>query len=365
PPLGCSSTASLAAVGDSNITTIICRDHITKYGHAALTELASNADFAFSAVNAVQLIEVGGDVYYAAVSPVKLPYPGIGVWLALVMPEADVIGDVVTGRNTAIGVTCGVFVLATAATFVAIALLLRPLSTIADRMMLAATLEDDGSDDGKELSSMAEVEDLQQAYYAMNEELNRIKSFVPQTVLQKMTPVPRLDATNDDARETSTLSNRSTLKSVSTRRGKGRIALSGAGALNVLCGVAAQYVTVVAANLSGFEEAASSASRDAVVQGVADTVRLVHEAAAAQKGVVQSFHGDHFVVTFNAVTACAAHARRGAVTALQLVAQAPSVGLRLPFRAGVATGKCLVGNLGSSEAKTFNTIGPAYVHAGL
>lgn len=131
------------------------------------------------------------------------------------------------------------------------------------------------------------------------------------------------------------------------------------------CGLLAQSVTVLAANLEGFEAAVLEQAREAVVRGVGETVRFVHEAAAAHKGVVQLYHGDHFVVTYNAVTPCAAHARRGVSTAQQLATGAQAIGLKLGLRAGVATGKCLVGNLGSAEAKAFNTIGAAFTQAGL
>jgi hypothetical protein len=67
------------------------------------------------------------------------------------------------------------------AAFATITALLAPLGTIAERMQRAANLEDDGADES--VSAMAEVAELQQAYYAMNEELNRIRSFVPQSVL--------------------------------------------------------------------------------------------------------------------------------------------------------------------------------------
>ncbi|WP_287278812.1 adenylate/guanylate cyclase domain-containing protein [Ralstonia sp.] len=349
-----------------------CRTHIASYGFAPLAQLASDNDFIFHPSNAVQLLTVGSDVYYAAVTKVSLPYPGISIWLALVMPEADVIGDVVTGRNTAIGITCGVFVVVACLSFGLISLLLRPLTTIADRMMLAASLEDDGNGE-KELSSMAEVEDLQQAYYAMNDELIRIKSFVPQTVLRtKRAADPDESATEDEdgrsqskERET-TQSNASrrppaSVKSASySRKSSNRAAVAG---LNVACGLASQSVSVVVANLNRFEATANDTSRDAVVAAVGDTVKMVHDVVAAQKGVVQSFHGDHFVVSFNAVTACAAHARRAAVKALQLSREARGVGLRLGLRAGVGTGRCLVGNLGSAEAKGFSTIGSAFAHA--
>ena len=223
---------------------------------------------------------------------------------------------------------------------------------------------------------MAEVEDLQQAYYAMNDELIRIKSFVPQTVLRtKRVADPDESATEDDDLASKSMekamsqsnashkpqpSNRSASYSRKSGESSNRAAVAG---LNVACGLASQSVSVVVANLNRFEATANDASRDAVVAAVGDTVKMVHDVVAAQKGVVQSFHGDHFVVSFNAVTACAAHARRAAVTALQLSREARGVGLRLGLRAGVGTGRCLVGNLGSAEAKGFSTIGSAFAHA--
>ena len=112
---------------------------------------------------------------------VRIAFRGLEVYLLLLMPEADVIGDVITSRNVAIGVTCGLVVLAAAVNVAVVWLLLAPLGGIAERMVRAANLEDDDAD--ASVSVMAEVAELQEAYYAMNAELNRIRSYVPQSVL--------------------------------------------------------------------------------------------------------------------------------------------------------------------------------------
>jgi hypothetical protein len=103
------------------------------------------------------------------------------VQLLLTMPESDIVGDIVSGRNAAIGITCALVVVMSALIFALISALLAPLKTVADRMMAAASLDDDDAD--RTLSAMSEVADLQEAYYAMNDELARVRSFVPQTVL--------------------------------------------------------------------------------------------------------------------------------------------------------------------------------------
>jgi hypothetical protein len=120
--------------------------------------------------------------YFVAVARVPMRIPGLQVQLVLLLPEKDVIGDVVKSQNIAIGVSAAVVVVMAVASFVFIVVMLAPLDDVAERMLLAATFQPEA--EPLKMSAMQEVRHLQSAYKQMSTELNRIRSFVPQSVLQ-------------------------------------------------------------------------------------------------------------------------------------------------------------------------------------
>lgn len=380
-PLGCATTDATAGVSLSDNVYMSCRTHASVYPFSPLQAVASDDNLLF-AKDTVQLLTIGSDVWYAAVARVPLRYPGMTLQLALLLPEADVIGDVVQGRNLAIGITCAVYVVVAVLSFVLISLLLRPLTSVSERMILAAALEDDTAE--RDVSAMAEVQSLQEAYYAMNDELNRIKSFVPQSVLEahrsgsddeveaEMAAL-RADregltrskslGIDDGATASSRHSRLSSSQSVLSRR----TTTTGVNVhgLNTKTSLVLQNITVLAMNLSGFTQTSIERSRDDVMKAVADVVSAVAAEVRNNNGVLHSFHGDHFVATYNAVRGCGSHARLASVTGMKLCKHIQTIGLGLKLRAGVSTGKCLVGNLGSNDMKGFNTIGPAFMQAAI
>eukprot|EP00672_Neobodo_designis_P007546 CAMPEP_0174878888 /NCGR_PEP_ID=MMETSP1114-20130205/82979_1 /TAXON_ID=312471 /ORGANISM="Neobodo designis, Strain CCAP 1951/1" /LENGTH=793 /DNA_ID=CAMNT_0016114277 /DNA_START=258 /DNA_END=2635 /DNA_ORIENTATION=+ len=127
----------------------------------------------------------------------------------------------------------------------------------------------------------------------------------------------------------------------------------------------AQSATVVVANLSGFVRRANTVARDVFIEKLSHVVDLVVGRIRALDGVLALFHGDHFVATFNAARPCASHARRGCTLATQLAADVPATSLGLAVRCGIATGRCLVGNIGAEAAKASAAIGGAYTRASL
>jgi hypothetical protein len=89
------------------------------------------------------------------------------------------------------------------------------------------------------------------------------------------------------------------------------------------------------------------------------------DAVRACNGVVDSFHGDHIVATFNAVVPCSAHARRATHCAVNLATKLPTLGFHLRASIGIGTGKALVGNLGCASMKHFCVLGNVLPQAAL
>jgi hypothetical protein len=182
-PPGCASTAQYAdAYETDDVHRLACRAHLTTFPHAALNAFASQYNDATTpAARTVGVADVDGDNVYYVSTPIVTSYRGYKMFLLLLLPEIDILGDVVKYRDTAIGITCALVAVAGLVNAAVVWLLLAPLGVVAQRMTKAADLEDD--DDDGSVSAMSEVAELQNAYYAMNAELNRIRSYVPQSVL--------------------------------------------------------------------------------------------------------------------------------------------------------------------------------------
>jgi class 3 adenylate cyclase len=368
-PQGCTSTDITSDLALNTQAFMICKRHVADNRNPAIAAAGTDPELAATESLAVKIIEVGSDVYYAAGARIPLRFRGPKVQLLLTMPESDIVGDVVSGRNAAIGITCALVVVMSALIFALISALLAPLKTVADRMMAAASLDDDGAD--RTLSAMSEVADLQEAYYAMNDELARVRSFVPQTVLA--TAMKRGAAHDDEDPDmsdtTSHMSMASACKSARSARSSRASAVTAAagvalaGGLNVEASLRQVHASVLVINLRGFTEAVRTLHSADVVRHVGTTVDLVAKTVSDSRGVLSLFHGDHMVATFNAVKACAAHARKAVSVALALTESLPKTGFGLVATAGVATGRCHVGNLGSTGIKAFSTIGPAFAQA--
>uniref|UniRef100_A0A7S1PVD6 Guanylate cyclase domain-containing protein n=1 Tax=Neobodo designis TaxID=312471 RepID=A0A7S1PVD6_NEODS len=405
--LGCAMTRDTGIVTVDEDSFEFCRAHASEYGNPALAKVVDDRALAFSRSPAVVLKSLDGEgKHFVGVAPVAIRYLGPTVHLILLVPETDIIGDVVQSRNVAIGVTCAAFVLVAAAAFAAITLLLAPLGTIAERMRRAADFDDDGGDES--VSAMAEVAALQEAYYEMNEELNRIRSFVPQSVLMAKKQAAEQGAEDDEddegdldleaedsvlQRSGSAMGSRRGSRMVASRRmtvlrtsgngnhpsgmdrtestmskASGRTTASvhpakarAAAATDVRLKPA--NVTIVAANLCGFNQLLAAAPKDLAVSHITEMVEFVCSTVAKNGGVIASYHGDHFVATFNAVKSCGNHAAAGARTGVELRDGADAVGFGTALRVGIATGRCQVGNLGNKDVKAFSTVGPAYQHA--
>jgi class 3 adenylate cyclase len=352
----------------------------------------------------VELRQIDDERYFVAVARVPMAMPGLTIQLVLVMPEKDVIGDVVKGQNVAVGVSAAIVVFMAVASFVFVVSMLRPLDDVAERMCGAATFEPET--EPMSMSAMQEVKNLQSAYKQMSSELNRIRSFVPQSVLQAgradaefsdgdgnaedsidFNPdqsaynVQNMNASHEsvlgasnelsDGKSNTSQSKQSKSSKNSQNSKVSKVSastrLSGSAVVAALdCSVRPQPVSVLAVNCNGFYASTQNMSRDEVVASIATMVDRVVGEVRGRNGVLAFFHGDHFTATFNAVRPCPTHARNAAAAAMSLTA--PNAGVsgsrkELTMRAGVSTGKCLVGNVGSAEAKNFSVMGPAFTQA--
>jgi hypothetical protein len=181
-PAGCASTGNLTFTSGAAPISHLCRAKTQEYPNAVLQSIArDHPDVHFPSSSLATRIEAAGEPHYVGSTRIQFAFRGLDVIVLLVMPERDVVGNIMRDRDIGIAITAALIVAVVLVDVVLVWLLLAPLTTMAGRMLKAANLEDD--DEDKTVSAMAEVAELQEAYYAMNDELKAIRSFVPQTVL--------------------------------------------------------------------------------------------------------------------------------------------------------------------------------------
>lgn len=141
----------------------------------------------------------------------------------------------------------------------------------------------------------------------------------------------------------------------SKRSGDNPIGKTNRVGLNVATSLVKRNVAVLTVNIRGFHESLQSLSTSAGLELCERAAHVVFAEAREQRGVVALYHGDRFLITFNAATTASSPAKRAAITALKIRDALTKVHLR--STCGIAFGPALCGNTGSTELKSFSCIG--------
>jgi class 3 adenylate cyclase len=120
-------------------------------------------------------------------------------------------------------------------------------------------------------------------------------------------------------------------------------------------------VSVCFADLAGFTSFSEIRPPSEVLAMLNRYWAEVVPAIDASGGVVEQFAGDGVLASFNATGEMPDHARRAARTALAIVAIGRRLAAEHPgwpmFRAGITTGRAVVGNVGAADRRSFAVIG--------
>ena len=306
-------------------------------------------------------MKLDGKTYYVYVAVVECSVP-LSMKIVLLMPESDITGDVIKGRNIAIGVMCAVCVVAVIVACVFVALVLMPLEDVSDRMYDAAELNDTSNDEA--LSVLSEIAALQDSYHNLRKKLNEMKAFVPQTLLHAEDDDDGSTTVSDGASKPADSQSRKSRKSgksdtASMRGGVG--GQVGGRGLNVAASLVKKGVAVLFVNVRGFQASIDSKNLTEGLTLCSKISGLVLKEVREQKGVVAQFHGDHFLATFNAVSPAASPAKRAAIAAVKMSDVMKTMQLRGSF--GVSFGTATCGNIGCSDLKAYSVVGAAVVQA--
>ena len=256
----------------------------------------------------------------------------------------------------------------------------RPVKRLRESMQLAAVLRNDEVTDTS--SVLTEINLLSESFQQMNKKLLQARAFMPQSMLvttddsaegahesesddegavklessvAEMAVTPRLTfSTHEDISEK--VSTRSgTQKSEATKHSTGIKSI--ASNLFIL-----KKVAVLIVNARGTHKLLSHGATK-LEREQACLVDLVERCSKSEKGVVDAFQGDHFVITFNAARPVGMPGRNAALVALSLDEQSPEHQGTPRFSMGMAVGRAFVGNAGSATLKKNCTIGTVYVSA--
>jgi class 3 adenylate cyclase len=152
----------------------------------------------------------------------------------------------------------------------------------------------------------------------------------------------------------------------------GMVARFAPGHGGIVDGLSARTVSVVCINAMGFHSATLRDGAARLASLAEQLTTTVVAAAAEERGVVDSFHGDHFLLTFNAASSCATHAVRAPRCALYIGQRAATSFAfiqdgfgcsALTITAGVASGPARCGALGSRDSRRFSIVGAAVPQA--
>ena len=224
----------------------------------------------------------------------------------------------------------------------------------------AAELNDNDKDES--LSALSEIAALQDSYNNLRKKLNEMKAFVPQTVLQCEDEED--GSTDSGSKEkgkqpNDTRSHRSRKESsagdTSTHGGVG------ARGLNVAASLVKKGVAVLFVNVRGFQSTLNPLNTNDGLSLCDKIARAVVKEAREQKGVVSQFHGDHFLITFNASLAAASPAKRAAIAGVKISEALKTHNLKVTF--GVSFGTATCGNTGCTELKGYSVIGQVVAQA--
>ena len=419
-PIPSNCVASDVANGAQPV--LLCRYAASEYPYAPLQDLVRKYPDALNAGTVgTQKLWLDGAAYYAAVQHIVTPGAANMGWrCVLLMPEADVIGGIIDGRNYAIIITAAILVASAVCSYMLVRVILKPLDVLAERMYETATLNED-DDVVTELSGFDEMHTIQVAFDLLTSELKKVKSYLPQSVMaalygdaadedeEEMTsPVTKglpgitiavVEETSDSApgsrrqsgvgRQSQTGSKVNLLVDLQRKSAygdtAGGLAPAGAGAsfrsvarsemggkasagLNTALKLMQRKVTVLYVNVSNFHAFAKQTTNDELLGVHSELLSTVCRLAKDAKGVLDGFQGDRFVLTFNAVTNVGNHACAAAGCALALLQHLLELqttsGRRLQgVTCGLASGPCVVGNMGSATVKRFSIIGQAFGQA--
>eukprot|EP00744_Colponema_vietnamica_P004832 GILI01007160.1.p1 GENE.GILI01007160.1~~GILI01007160.1.p1 ORF type:complete len:657 (+),score=162.35 GILI01007160.1:218-1972(+) len=382
------------SANDATLNIMLCRAPVSSYSYAPLRQLARDRPtlVKYGQSGALRLKLADKDYFVSVVPVVTAQAAGMHWRFALFVPQSDIVGGIVRGRDIAIYISIGIVVVAVGLCFVILTLLLSPLRDVTDSMYRMATLQE--VEAPTKPSRLHEIATIQGAFRVMSEELAKVKSFLPQSVLAQLYGAPSSEEEDDEdnvqeqmasrsrslakgaleaeASEQSMATMQASVQGRRTEQNRTDKSSAQKAALNTGVSLSNRKVSMLAINIASYHSHVIGADPTAVVSASAEVVAAVVRAVNEHKGVLDGFQGDKFMASFNAVTSVGNHASAAAGAALKASREISSITVSsrpdarpLSMTGGIASGPAMVGNMGTQAVKRFTVLGHVVTTAGI
>jgi class 3 adenylate cyclase len=322
---GCYTLNTLTA--NIAVNAELCLTQAVDVPFAPLQAVRGDTAFMRGTVGGVRAVRASGDTWYVVAPAIANTGRNFAVTAMIFVPQKDLLGDLDTGRNVTIGICAAILVVVTLLAAIGVAVVLRPLDRIAQRMFRVSQLQIDVA--AVEASSkFHEIRALQHAYDDMQKAVDSFTRYVPRDVVKDLMQTGQLCA----------------------------------------IGMEVASCTMLFADIVGFTSLCERVPADRLgrlITGFFDTSSaLVME----HGGLVDKFIGDCVMAVWGAPFACANMQAKAALCALRMSHSTfvePLAGIfdregeLLALRVGVNTGEVLAGNMGSAQRMSYTVIGDA------
>ena len=253
------------------------------------------------------------------------------------------------------------------------------LSSLQENMLLASELKNDKVVHTH--SILTDIAVLSSVFDEMNQRLLIARSFVPEAVLlgQVSNDDDEINTSDEDEGEHDAISNitpnrshnNDRLSQYSTTLTSATTNVTATGeTLSRIKALSERRVAVLSLNLVGFghligarDSTASASRQKRIIDVSGQLLQIIVKAAQRDRGVMDSFHGDHFILTFNAsrvVVGALAAAVRTANRINDDVRRDPQFIGSLGVASGAAVSKAQIGTLGIDGHRRLSVVGPSY-----
>ncbi|CUI14494.1 guanylate cyclase, putative, partial [Bodo saltans] len=127
--------------------------------------------------------------------------------------------------------------------------------------------------------------------------------------------------------------------------------------LNLSSSLASRRVTVACCNIVGTHASFGSRGPAETQRQLGIVLGAIERAVEVERGVIDLYHGDRVMVSFNASTVLTSSGPRAARTILRVCKELDEPGVPA-VRWGVSTGNAVVGNFGTNRTRRFCVCGP-------
>ena len=323
------------------------------------------------------VVTIGSSTVHTAYR-INVPSAALHLMMVSSVPRDYFFADADRTFAITLGLSIGSCTLVVCGCILLLVMIYRPLNSLKENMLLAAELHNDRVEHTH--TYLRDIAHVSSVFDQMNQQLLVARSFVPEAVLLGKTEDSQEDAGDDDEEgsvrtgispaSSHNLSSQARSKLINTKGGDDNTihtSNSSNGGMAKLFNVAEKRVGILSLNLVGFHNLCAPERHLTRAHKInelsTNLLSLAVACAHGERGVMDSFHGDHFTLTYNASRAVAgplAAAVRSANSFIAQVHENPLFANAGGVAAGAASSRAHVGTFGIDGYRRLSVVGEAY-----